>query len=127
MCPPGHSIYHVWGYHDNGKEDRIYCYNCRNNSGSLSHCYQTGYVNSWNNAVATLCHPDYYIAGVRSYHDNKREDRRFDYTCCKNTNQCTRKCFLDGPVNNWDGDMDYRLQTGQVIVGAFSWHRNDKQ
>ena len=126
-CPSGQSIYHVWGYHDNDKEDRIYCYSCRSNSRTASNCYHTGYVNAWDGAVATLCRPNYYIAGVKSYHDDGKEDRRFSYRCCRNTGQCIRNCYLDGPENSWDGHMNYNLGAGQVIVGAFSYHRDDKE
>ena len=100
---------------------------CRNNFRNAIDCYQTGYVNSFDNPVATLCRPNYYIAGVYSYHDNGREDRRFNYRCCINAKQCTRNCRLIGPVNNFDGRMNYNLGRGQVMVGAFSWHRNDKE
>ena len=126
VCPAGYSVSHVSGQHNNGKEDRIYCYSCRY-SGIQSHCYQTGYVNSWDAPVATLCRDNYFIAGVKSYHDNKKEDRRFDYRCCRNKNRCTRNCYLDGPVNSFDGRMNYNAGTGHVIVGAFSWHLNKKE
>lgn len=129
-CPSGESIWRVLGSHSNKKEDRTYCYGCRNNlrkTTKASHCYSTGYVNDWDKPVATLCKPNYYIAGVESYHDNKREDRRFSYTCCVNPKQCTRNCYLDGPVNDFDGIMVYKLGKDLVMVGAFSWHRNNKE
>ena len=126
VCPAGQSVYRVYGHHDNGREDRKYCYNCRY-EGNQAECYQTGYVNDWDAPVATLCRPNYYIAGVRSYHDNVREDRRFDYKCCRNHNQCTRNCYLTKPVNSFDGHMDYNVGTGRVIVGAFSWHSNYRE
>ena len=124
-CSAGHSIYRISGRHDNGKEDRIYCYNCRD-SGTASHCYRTGYVNSWDKPVVKLCNPNYYIAGVRSYHSNSHEDRRFDYKCCKNSNKCTRNCYLKR-VNSFDGSMDYSLAANRVFVGAFSWHDNRRE
>ena len=127
-CPLRYSISHIWGHHHNGHEDRIYCYGCQNTNGrGTPRCYQTGYVNNWDNTVATLCHPNYYIAGVRSYHNNDKEDRRFNFKCCRNNGQCIRNCYLDGPANDWDGGMNYNLHTRSVIVGAFSWHRNDKE
>lgn len=123
-CSSGHSINHIWGVHSNRHEDRKYCYGCRSNSRSASHCYQTGYVNTWDQPVAKLCNPDYYIAGVRSYHHNRYEDRRFDYKCCRNTGQCARNCRLFGPANSFDGSMNFQLGTNQVLVGAFSWHHD---
>ena len=126
-CPFGQPIDSVYGYHDNHFEDRIYCYGCQSNSRNATDCYQTGFVNEWDNPVATLCRPNYYMAGVYSYHDNRREDRRFDYRCCQNTYQCTRNCILVGPVNTFEGSMYYNLEYGNVIVGAFSWHNNDRE
>ena len=126
QCPSGHSINCITGHHDNDKEDRIYCYGCRY-SGTSAYCYQTGYVNDWDNAVYVHCRYNYFIAGVESYHDNDKEDRRFNYRCCRNYNRCTRNCRWRGPVNHYDGDMNYHVKANHVIVGAYSWHRNDKE
>ena len=125
-CSAGQSVCRVYGHHDNRREDRVYCYSCRY-AGTQDQCYQTGYVNSWDAPVATLCKPNYFVAGVTSYHDNGKEDRRFDYKCCRNRNRCTRNCYLTGPVNSFDGRMNYNVGSGQVIVGAFSWHSNKKE
>ena len=125
-CSSGKSIYSVTGHHDNDKEDRIYCYGCRY-SGTSAYCYQTGFVNDWDSRVSVQCKSNYFIAGVESYHDNDKEDRRFNYQCCRNYNRCTRNCRWRGPVNNFDEDMNYHVKANHVIVGAYSWHRNDKE
>ena len=98
----------------------------KKNKGKLSHCYKTGYVNNFDAPVVSLCKQDYYIAGISSYHNNHKEDRRFDFKCCKNTNQCIRNCKLTSIVNQFDGSMNYKTH-GKVIVGAFSWHDNYKE
>ena len=104
--PTGHSISHVYGQYSSRREDRMYCYGCQStNPISIPKCYQTNYINLWDSPVAILCHPNHYIAGVRSFHDNHREDRRFDFKCCTNSGQCTRNCYLEGPVNEWNGNM----------------------
>ena len=126
-CPSGESISAISGEHNNRVEDRRYCYICQSNSRRAAHCYQTGLVNEYDYPVATLCRPNYYIAGIYSVHDSRTEDRRFDYKCCKNTNQCTRNCSLVGPENNFDGYLFYTLDPGEVMVGAFSWHNNDNE
>jgi len=126
-CNAGSSIRSVTGHHHSGYEDRIYCYSCRNNIGcnkNNSQCYRTGYINWFDAPVAMLCKPNYYIAGVRSYHHSGYEDRRFDFKCCKSTGLYTNNCTLNGPVNSFDGTMNYHLSSGQVIVGAFSWHHS---
>jgi len=71
-----------------------------------------------------LCLPNYYITGVQSTHDNGNEDRRFAFKCCRHTGQYIDNCYFDGPANSFDGAMNYFVPTGQVIVGAFSWHNN---
>ena len=124
-CPTGYAIDHISGYHDNGREDRIYCYSCQRISQNYSDCYNTGFINDWDQPVVTVCSSNqYYIAGVNSYHDNGPEDRRFEYTCCSSRQICTRNCYIVGPVNNYDGKMDYELKPGNVAVGAFSVHDN---
>jgi len=50
-------------------------------------CYWTGYVNGWDAAHTTVCGGQRVIAGVSSYHDNGKEDRRFNYYCCGLKNQ----------------------------------------
>ena len=127
VCASGKPIIHVSGHHDNGKEDRIYCYGCQTTSRSTSDCYDTGYVNGFDATLNTQCRPDYYISAVWSEHDNGKEDRRFAFRCCRVSGLCTRNCYLDGPVNNFDGDMNYNLKAGQVIVGAYSTHDNYRQ
>ncbi|XP_065888124.1 dermatopontin-like [Dysidea avara] len=125
VCASGKPIIHVSGRHvrdNNGKEDRVYCYGCRATSRSTSDCYDTGYVNELDDTLSTQCHPDYYISGVWSERDNGK-DRRFAFRCCRVSGLCTRNCYLDGPVNNFDGDMNYNLKAGQVIAGAVQWAR----
>ena len=127
VCPSGKPIVSVSGHHNNWKEDRIYCYGCQTASRSTTDCYDTGYVNEFDATLNTQCAPNYYLSGVWSYHDNGKEDRRFAFRCCKVSGLCTRNCYFDGPVNEYDGNMNYNLKTGQVIVGAYSIHDNYRQ
>ena len=127
-CPPGYALSQVSGRHDNDHEDRIYCYGCQKISDSYSDCYQTGYVNDWDEPVVTVCSSNkFYIAGVSSTHDNHHEDRRFNYKCCASDHVCTNNSIIVGPVNTWDGSMDYKVRAGSVIVGAFSVHDNSRE
>ena len=127
VCPSGYAISNVYGYHDNGKEDRVYCYSCENTNGNSSSCYRTGYVNHYDCPVAVLCKPNHFFAGVRSIHNNDKQDRRFDFQCCSSGGKCTtNNCKLVGPVNEFDRYMSY-VSNDKVIVGAFSWHRNSKE
>ena len=125
-CPSGQAVYRVRGYHNNGKEDRIYCWYCQSQNGSYSSCYNTGYINYFDQPVYFSCKVNYFLAGVRSYHDNKREDRRFDFTCCSINKRCITDCHDSNWVNSYDGYMNF-YAPGRVIVGAYSRHDNKKE
>ena len=127
ICPLGKSLYSVSGsYSGSYKKDRQYCYGCQSHSSFKNYetCYNTKYVNNWDLPVAVLCKPDHFIVGVRSYHNNHFEDRRFRFRCCKFRYACTRYCYYQGPVNKFHGSMKFS-QRGKVIVGAFSWHNHE--
>ena len=125
VCPSGKPIVRVSGHHDNGKEDRVYCYGCRTErTQSTTDCYDTGYVNEFDAALLTQCRPHYYLSAVWSEFNHPTEDRRFGYRCCKVKYMCTKNCELVGPVNDYDGEIDYSVGARQVIVGAYSTHNN---
>jgi len=128
-CPAGYYMYKVYGYHENSKEDRVYCSKCKDTGGNgTDNCYRTGYVNNYDSPVAVLCKQNHYFAGVRSEHSNSKEDRCFDFQCCSSGGKCTtNNCKIVGPVNKFDGYMSYTVDNGNVIVGAFSWHSNSKE
>ena len=124
VCPSGKPINHVSGHHDNSKEDRVYCYGCELETQSSTDCYDTGYVNEFDAALLTQCRPNYYLSAVWSEFDHPTQDRRFAYRCCRVSGLCTRNCKLEGPVNYYDGEMNYSSQAGQVFTGAYSTHNS---
>ncbi|KAG9329598.1 hypothetical protein JZ751_003510 [Albula glossodonta] len=86
-CPPNHVISGMASYHDNGREDRrwkYYC--CRVNNYCNSNCRWTTYVNNFDDYFTWNVPSQNYLVGAESYHDNKREDRRWRfYYCTRNT------------------------------------------
>ena len=42
----------------------------------------TGYVNDFDAPVLYTCPNGGYLNGVSSFHDNKKEDRRYKFRCC---------------------------------------------
>lgn len=127
-CPAGYSIHKITAWHSNKHEDRVYCYKCHSiNPRGTSQCYWTGYVNNFDKVVKARCKSDHYIAGVKSYHSNKKEDRRFDFKCCKTIGRCIGHCLITPLVNQFDKDMKYQVETNHVIVGAYSYHNNHKE
>ncbi|KAG8438675.1 hypothetical protein GDO86_005024 [Hymenochirus boettgeri] len=70
--------------HDNKREDRrwkIFC--CKGEVKVDSNCRWSGYVNDFDQYLRWDAPSDYYMVGLSSYHDNKREDRRWNYYSCK--------------------------------------------
>ena len=127
-CPNQHGFYNVKSVHDNGKEDRLWEWNCqRVASTNYDDIYWTDYVNWFDQPISHMCNPNYYLCGVDSYHENWAEDRRWNFKCCHSPNHFLRTCGITGYVNGWDGPMDYRVGASQVITGTYSYHDNGKE
>ncbi|KAG5261769.1 hypothetical protein AALO_G00288130 [Alosa alosa] len=72
--------------HSNRHEDRRFAFRYCNAPGHHhTYCYWTPYVNCFDDYFEWLADGYSYLAGVSSYHDNKREDRRFKFYVCINT------------------------------------------
>jgi len=84
QCPDNKVLRYIDSYHDNDKEDRIFKIGCQDFvGGQLAHCFLTPYVNNWDEAFHFECPSQYVLKGIRSYHDNGPEDRRFQFHCCR--------------------------------------------
>ena len=46
-------------------------------------CSWTDYVNDWDNTYNYSCPDGKVLVGVGSKHDNRKEDRRFRFQCCR--------------------------------------------
>lgn len=63
--------------HDNRKEDRRWDFRCRDTFTVTPSCFDSGYVNDFDLTLNFQCPSNYVIAGMSSYHDNRKEDRRY--------------------------------------------------
>lgn len=130
-CSSGQSLYRIKSTHSNKKEDRTWEWICRPNAALAGHsrCKWSNYVNNFDGTLRYSCPENYpIIAGTRSYHDNRREDRRFKYRCCHGNTSCRRtRCSWSGWINQWDGKMDYYPPHGRTIVGFYSVHKNRRE
>ena len=52
-------------------EDRLWLWECRDvvSGGSVTECFQKGYVNGFVLPMNFMCPANKYVAGVESYHD----------------------------------------------------------
>ena len=125
QCPKGQAFYRVKSQHSDGREDRLWEFHCRKFDDLSNNCYWTGYVNDWDGPLFSTCAPNALMTGVYSYHDNGREDRRWNFKCCYvSGGRRSIDCHLTGLVNSWDASMDYRAWPGAALTGMFSVHHN---
>jgi len=126
-CPSG-AITRLMSHHDNRKEDRQWKFGCSSLCTSLSAGIRSGYVNNWDDVEDYTCPANSVMTGMYSVHDNRKEDRRFKFTC----SQVVGGHVSVGPwthdwVNGWDGNMDHTCPSDTVLIGLHSVHDNRKE
>ena len=125
-CDEKSGFYLVQSKHDNYREDRLWEFQCRKVVSKCSDsptCTKTeSYINEFNEVISFMCGKNGYIAGVESYHDNSKEDRRWKFTCCSVPFYTTTDCRLTDYVNKLDGEMDFQADDDEVITGVFSYY-----
>ncbi|XP_035826016.1 hemagglutinin/amebocyte aggregation factor [Aplysia californica] len=131
-CPEQHYLQTIESVHDNHKEDRVFNFGCAPMStffsgNELDSCEWTGYVNDFDALMEFQCHNDYIIAGISSYHDNGKEDRRFKFQCCKPGSLVAHACSYTAYINTYDHVLQYRVPDGYAIRGVNSIHDNGKE
>ncbi|XP_018419433.1 PREDICTED: hemagglutinin/amebocyte aggregation factor-like [Nanorana parkeri] len=126
QCQQRQSISMVISIHDNGREDRMWDFSCKNTFNSAT-CTWSGYVNNFDQEFSYTCPFGSVITGVDSYHDNKAEDRRWRFLCCQGEVKATRNCKWSGYVNNFDGYLRWDAPANAYLTGAHSYHDNSKE
>jgi len=124
QCPSGQGLYRLRSAHHNDHEDRYFDYACRAVTANPVTCSWTGYVNEFDEPVSFTCPQNNFLAGISSYHDNHKEDRRFRFQCCGSHHLRSQGCFLTGYVNNYDEYINYQAPTGWTFAGTVSVHHN---
>ena len=128
-CNEGEGFYKVQSEFRSYYNDRRWNFECRRviqNNAPVT-CTQTqSYVNDFNGAIVFSCGDNEYMAGVESYHDNSKEDRKWKFTCCSASNLKTSDCRLSDNANNLGKVMDFEAEDGEVITGVDSPSYNSK-
>ncbi|CAH2276563.1 Hypothetical predicted protein [Pelobates cultripes] len=84
ICPFGSVLRGMESFHDNSKEDRRWKFECCTGEVQVtSNCQWSGYVNEFDGYLKWDALPNFYLVGTRSYHDNGKEDRRWQYYSCQ--------------------------------------------
>jgi len=89
----------------------------------VNHGYQCT-TNGWDGFQWCLCRPGQKVGGIKSWHDNGKEDRRWELRCenipgfSPTSHHTTSENHWDGTVH-WDGFKD-----NSFLVGMTSHHHN---
>uniref|UniRef100_A0AAY5K6X7 Hemagglutinin/amebocyte aggregation factor n=1 Tax=Esox lucius TaxID=8010 RepID=A0AAY5K6X7_ESOLU len=79
--------------------------------------------NSYDQPLDFTCPPGQSISRIVSEHNNKHEDRVWDFAC-KATFASSTSCFTSAYVNDFDKPFIYQCPSHQVITGMNSYHEN---
>merc|ERR1712178_138230 len=85
-----------------------------------------GFINNWDHHMNWALSGNNYVSGLRSWHHNGYEDRKFQ-PLVTTIGATQRHRHLTGWVNNMDGRFDYTCPTNQAIVGFYSYHNNGNE
>ncbi|CAL1539510.1 unnamed protein product [Lymnaea stagnalis] len=81
-----------------------------------------GFVNDWDQPFTFNCQTGHVISYVSSIHNNRAEDRRWEFRC-KNVVK-THSCSHSGYVNEFDQPVVFKCPGDQVMTGVDSYHSN---
>ena len=127
-CGTGAGMHHVQSVYDGGHRDRRWTWHCKSlKLNANTQCAFTDYVNHFDEPMYFMCGSNQYFAGVYSYHDNGREDRRWRFTCCSTQGLNIYGCRLAGYANGFHTHMNFQVGPDEVITGAYGYHRNDRE
>ncbi|XP_022295388.1 hemagglutinin/amebocyte aggregation factor-like [Crassostrea virginica] len=84
-CPNGGYLNGVYSVHDNVPEDRKFKFRCCTPMSGYYHknCMWTDWANNWDRRLDYSVPSGYVIMGVKSIHDNDKQDRRFKFGICQ--------------------------------------------
>jgi hypothetical protein len=132
-CPTGEIIHGLHSVHNNGKEDRLFKYQCcslirEENYKSVSRSGWGGYVNNWDSSHSTSSYSSNQVfCGVNSYHDSDKEDRRVRFRYCKPSGATLYTQTDWSDYSNWDSEFSYKCKNGYFITAWSSYHDSGKE
>jgi len=80
-CPSNQVVTGLYSVHNNGKEDREWKVRCATYSEGLTSGQWSDWVNGWDGDMDYACPHNTLITGLKSVHNNGKEDRRFKVKC----------------------------------------------
>lgn len=124
ICPNTYTISRISSYHSNFYEDRRFSISCKTTFNSYPQCYESGWVNNFDQYFSYTCPNNYAIAGMVSYHNNNYEDRRFQFRCCGDSSLRYTYCYWTSYLNNFDEYFEWSSDSRTFLAGVSSYHDN---
>ncbi|XP_075176863.1 hemagglutinin/amebocyte aggregation factor-like, partial [Anomaloglossus baeobatrachus] len=126
-CGSQESIKFIYSVHDNKAEDRVWGFGCQNTFYNPGSCFWTGYVNEFDQEFTFTCPFGLVLSLMHSYHNNDKEDRRWRFLCCNGETAVQSNCRWSGYVNDFDNYLRWDAPPNYHLVGAHSYHDNNKE
>jgi len=125
---PNQLVTGLYSVHDNWREDRRWkFYSEYTPHVTTIACVWSEYVNHWDGLLLFICPSGYAIVGFESVHNNRREDRRWKIRSCIVHGASLKRHLWSGLVNNFDGELDYKCNSGEVMTGLYSYHDSARE
>ncbi|CAN2390959.1 Dermatopontin, partial [Pristimantis euphronides] len=126
-CQRNQSISLIISIHANKHEDRVWDFSCQNTFDSPAFCSWSSYANDFDEEFTFICPFGSVLSGMESYHDNKREDRRWKFLCCQGDKAVQQNCKWSGYVNDFDSYLRWDAPSNYYLVGVQSYHDNKRE
>jgi len=127
-CKDNEVMTGLYSIHDNRSEDRRWKARCAalvSFPGLSLDSQWTGWMNEWDETL--VFHTEGMVTGFSSVHDNKKEDRRWQFShSYLSGGECVHQEWGDY-VNDWDGVMSFTCPDGEALNGVHSIHDNYKE
>jgi len=112
--------------HDNDREDRRWRFYYVIPDGFRCAGGQFSRGNQQDEKMDFKCPPNHAISGFKSRHIKSSADREWQFSCCalKGTFYYDYEVRLTEDINSYDGPMDFKCSSTEVLVGLKSRHNN---
>ena len=129
ICKPGKRIVKFTSKHYNKEEDRVWDLGCKAIDPELTvesekwirktERNELDEEQRWN-GIGT----NSFLVGMESEHDNKAEDRTYSFFTARSDNFRLQECSEWTKLNDFDKEVDLRLEGDGVIAAIKSVHKN---
>ncbi|XP_041091559.1 hemagglutinin/amebocyte aggregation factor-like isoform X3 [Polyodon spathula] len=124
LCPTSQSIKTISSVHNNKHEDRLWDFTCGATFDGYPSCSLSSYVNGFDAAFDYTCPGDSVMSGMSSYHENRHEDRRWQFYCCGMAGFRKEHCSWSNYVNSFDEAFTFNVPLYHYLAGVSSYHEN---